>query len=698
MKYTLFLVVAVCTLRGVAFAQNVAEAGLLDPGSMREFSDGSLEYETNRLWQVWMADPGREASIDEQVRDITKGAALVWANMQWAKTTYPSASSRIESIDEAMKSAPNSVMLRALRGEAVAEAGVRDQIQESLELLRSMHTDGVLPIRTLYLACVLCREANTVHQREIEAEAREIAEETLTSVLTKVPADFMEQRYVASNILPLARPYCKYMDLATVAEEAAKVAEDPWLAYVFAGEVRRWQAWEARGSGMAHTVNDDGWIGFHGYMEKSAELLMKAHEIRPEAPEAAASMIDVAKNLSGDLDASTAWFGEVFMAQKSWMPAITDYYFALRPRWFGSVEQMSHFTQWLTSHAADSEDIANYLFRATDQIAFELGSFREVWNDDALAECISAEMRRQIEVGRQPGNARQRLLGIAWARKDWSLAAELVTEIGDNDAWFTLKQFHVHPSRILDDVLLQNIDDAPGIEQALEDEDNEMYSRASEMLSQALDDERLTGASREAINRRIVSCDMNAKYKEGEEVMIAADPDLKGWEVWRGRAHTLEDTVYLGDDEEYAWLRPDLDPGERYELHLTMLKPEGEGDAWSMFVLGHRWHMFEQWHTAWIRWHDGVGWFQYQFDGKSSAGVDVPTDDGRIELHIVCYDGDLLISADDKTLYRGPLTQGLSYTPGSRIYLSTWLRGNGRYAGFQNIRIKKLTKRPAALN
>ncbi|MFI4873642.1 MAG: hypothetical protein ACIARQ_17670 [Phycisphaerales bacterium JB061] len=69
-----------------------------------------------------------------------------------------------------------------------------------------------------------------------------------------------------------------------------------------------------------------------------------------------------------------------------------------------------------------------------------------------------------------------------------------------------------------------------------------------------------------------------------------------------------------------------------------------------------------------------------------------------VNYHLICYDGEVLITADDVEVYHGPLSQGLDYKPGSRIYLAAWLQGPGRHAVVENITIKKLKERPAKLD
>lgn len=670
------------------------EADSLDPGSMRAFSNGMLETETQRLWKLWIEDPGRTEQADEQARQTFDGAALVWANIDFAQTNYPSAKVRTEQIDECLMLAPGSVVLEALRGEAIAVVGVIDDLDATYETLKSINEHNVLPLRTLYLACRVAHYAAKRNDQALTDTAGEIAVRALESILRSPPADPMHQRYLAANLIPLANWSASTLDLATPAMAVSETAEDPWLALIVAGEAYRQQAWNARGSGFAHTVQDQGWEGFQKYMEKSADAFMLAHKLRPEAPEAAAAMIDVSKNLTSDFDTFSAWFSASFAAQKSWMPAIHSYYFSLRPRWFGSIEDMSAFVQWLTRFAPESEDIADYLFNATDQIGHELGSFSDLWLDDALANSIAAEMQRQIEIGRNPGNAMQRLLGIAWARGEWERASEILDEIGEADSWWALNQFHIHNRRIRDDVLLRSAGPSDLIQPALAAEKEGNPRQAVDHLRRAIETPGLPEEHREAMLRRLRACKWNADFHEGKRVQLSVEPGLPGWETWIGKSRAENDRIVFGTADDYAWVRPDINPGERYQIQMTMHKPAGDGNAWSMFVLGHQWHTFEQWHTVWIQWHDGLTWVQYRFDGTSSTSTTLPVDDGVVELNVLCYDGDLLVQADGVEIYRGPLSQGLGYTPGTQIYLSSWLQGADREAAFSNISLRKLAKRP----
>tara|TARA_Y100001933_G_C18905701_1_gene524477 strand:+ start:41 stop:1123 length:1083 start_codon:yes stop_codon:yes gene_type:complete len=359
---------------------------------------------------------------------------------------------------------------------------------------------------------------------------------------------------------------------------------------------------------------------------------------------------------------------------------------------------MSSFVQWLTQFAGESEDIANFLFTAIDDIGDELGSYTEVWFDEDLAETISAELQRQIEAGQNVEQARQRLLGIAWARKDWEKAGEVLESIGKPGSWSPLMQFHVNHRRVRNDVLLHNTKEPAEIGRGLSQEGAQQYARAAELFRKALEAPDLSEPVMDALKFRALACEWNADFAKGEAVELSIEPGLPGWEVWDGYAQEHEGRLYFGADSAYAWIRPDLDPGERYELSLTMRRPTGHGGAWSMLIYGHKWEATQQWHTVYLRWDTGVSWVQYKYDGVGTSGASPPVDDGMVNYHLICYDGEVLITADDVEVYHGPLSQGLDYKPGSRIYLAAWLQGPGRHAVVENITIKKLKERPAKLD
>ncbi len=112
-----------------------------------------------------------------------------------------------------------------------------------------------------------------------------------------------------------------------------------WLALLLEGQYHMETAWQARGSGYANTVSEQGWKTFNAQMEKASDCLCQAWQMNPEQPLAPNLMISVAL-ASSDLEDMRLWFDRTIDAQIDYPGAWSNLRWGLRPRWHGSLEAM----------------------------------------------------------------------------------------------------------------------------------------------------------------------------------------------------------------------------------------------------------------------------------------------------------------------------------------------------------------------
>lgn len=114
-----------------------------------------------------------------------------------------------------------------------------------------------------------------------------------------------------------------------------------WLALVLRGTAEISDAWVARGNATADRVTSAGWTGFLEHLEKAEEALTKAWEMEPSRPMAPASMITVAMGKAdGSAEGMRLWFDRATKARIDYPAAWRSMIWGLRPRWFGSHEDM----------------------------------------------------------------------------------------------------------------------------------------------------------------------------------------------------------------------------------------------------------------------------------------------------------------------------------------------------------------------
>lgn len=111
---------------------------------------------------------------------------------------------------------------------------------------------------------------------------------------------------------------------------------DPYVMNVLRAEREIVLAWDARGSGYASTVTEQGWAGFREHLERARSLLMSAWKAHPEYPEAPYSMIPVAMASSREAhDTPRFWFDQTVRAQFDYARAYDDMFYALDEKWSG---------------------------------------------------------------------------------------------------------------------------------------------------------------------------------------------------------------------------------------------------------------------------------------------------------------------------------------------------------------------------
>jgi hypothetical protein len=161
-------------------------------------------------------------------------------------------------------------------------------------------------------------------------------------LLTRGPLSYAERRKVLESLQELhdAKPPAQRM--AAVKAMEGTGSADPWLVDMMAGHAHVKLAWEARGGGVASTVTDDGWRGFHEHLALARDRFTRAWKLAPELPEAPAMMITVAKGAGDVLGEDPAtWLDRALAAQLDYTDAYEQMTGGpLLPRWGGSYDAM----------------------------------------------------------------------------------------------------------------------------------------------------------------------------------------------------------------------------------------------------------------------------------------------------------------------------------------------------------------------
>jgi hypothetical protein len=164
-----------------------------------------------------------------------------------------------------------------------------------------------------------------------------------TSALELLPKCFADGSFTPGDQREIAEIFVNswgydffYNNAASVCDIVHQAGSSyQWLALVLDGEHHIIEAWKARGSGYANTVNEEGWQGFHDNLAEARTALTQAWNLQPGFPLAPCRMIYVSLG-SSDIKEMRVWFDRTLAAQIDCPRAWSDFRWGLRPRWYGS--------------------------------------------------------------------------------------------------------------------------------------------------------------------------------------------------------------------------------------------------------------------------------------------------------------------------------------------------------------------------
>jgi len=160
-------------------------------------------------------------------------------------------------------------------------------------------------------------------------------------------------------------------------------APNPWLVGMVCGLYQLEYAWDARGSGFAYTVTEEGWRLFDERLRLAKQYLEKAWEVAPHYPDAPTKMITVSMGLrTGE---ERLWFERAVAAQFDFYSAYSSYRWSIRPRWGGSIQQLHAFgLECLETKRFDTR-VPSIYFSALRDIAQDEGNY-EYWENPGIYE------------------------------------------------------------------------------------------------------------------------------------------------------------------------------------------------------------------------------------------------------------------------------------------------------------------------
>jgi len=216
---------------------------------------------------------------------------------------------------------------------------------------------------------------------------------------------------------------------------ATRPTASPWILNYLYGHTHVKLAWEARGTGWASTVTDDGWRALHEHMQKARDYLTKAQALHPDFPEPATEMIAVAMGDGERLQVDgREWFEKSVRAQLDFYPAYEAYQLSLWPRWGGSRRAMFDVGVECLQTGRYDTYVPFQLFRAVE------GIIRDADNDFSILrdpEVQVALWQVLTTMGERAGGKESREIypslaaAVKWRAGDFKAAAGVMDKLGE---------------------------------------------------------------------------------------------------------------------------------------------------------------------------------------------------------------------------------------------------------------------------
>ena len=163
-----------------------------------------------------------------------------------------------------------------------------------------------------------------------------------------------------------------------------------WYKNMLKGVAHRDKGWGIRGSGFAHTVKEESWDKFHEQMQLAAGHFERAWRIDKSLAYAPSRMIAVSK-VADEYGTPREWFLRTISAQSDLPSAYRRYFWALRPRWGGSLKEILDFGNECYETTQFDTDVPLQLLQAMRAVAKESEGFEEgLFEDDVVDNALNA--------------------------------------------------------------------------------------------------------------------------------------------------------------------------------------------------------------------------------------------------------------------------------------------------------------------
>ncbi|MGE5608523.1 MAG: hypothetical protein ACM359_04670 [Bacillota bacterium] len=569
-----------------------------------------------------------------------------------------------------------------------------NQVEQALPLLKRATTGLIKSKYPKYRVASACnRVVNRLDPQKEQAERTRFWNEQWMAGLACMGGDFLNQdrriiwENVRPNLIGSSDQHHRYLYEAVQKMENA----DPWLVQMIGGNYHITAAWSARGKGLASTVTDEGWRRFHEHLAEARKCLRKAHELQPTYPEAACRMIAVAMGDGDTLGENPRdWFDKAVAAEFDYIPAYNAMFWALRPRWGGSHEQMYRLGLECLQTGRFDTMVPYQLLRALNDINEERGYDYACFAQPGVFENVADLLTRYAEADKSPANAhRSSLVALAFRLGKFEEAKKVLDDLGGNATHREFEGVTALVEPALSKIYAMGGPNAAQLKAAEQLASKGQYQEACGKYQAVA--ASLAKDSKESlyVRGRCAELRWRMDLSKGEWVSILPTAGLDGWYMAEGQWRIDEHAGCVGNsDGTDMTLACLMDVGQRFEVQLAI---DSAGDAKSQPYVG-----------ALVGYSGPGSYYGVLIDranGKllinPSRGqleeYDIPSGAGHV-LHIRVFDRQMSIAVNGKEVVRDYKIDIRPYGRGSHLCIGASATEPKPTVRISGIKVRLLTQ------
>jgi hypothetical protein len=385
---------------------------------------------------------------------------------------------------------------------------------------------------------------------------------------------------------------------------AKRPTASPWILNYVYGHAEVKLGWEARGTGWASTVTDDGWRALHEHMQKARDYLAKAQALHPEFPEPATEMIAVAMGDGERLQVDgREWFEKSVRAQLDFYPAYEAYQLSLWPRWGGSQRAMFDVGVECLQTGRYDTYVPFQLFRSVEGIIRESDYDYSILRDPQVQVALWQVL---TTMGERAGGRESREIypslaaAVKWRAGDYRAAAGVMDKLGDRFVPGAFERFREWPPLAMSEIRAMTGPQAATFERARAAEasgDRDAAIAAYDQAAAKLDAKH-PGRGYALFRGKALTYERD--FAAGGWVDITPDADLNAWMPAAGEWKRETDGAITGVSNERG--RGSLvcraDFGASYELRARIYDVEKKPHATPVLVIN--WADYDRYEAAGI--------------------------------------------------------------------------------------------------